>query len=119
MRTAHDGLPEAGPSARTLGVRRDGRDINVDDEGNVEPFSGGMSVAMAPEYLPDHRRPASFGGTGRDPVWMIRSDDLGEGLRYREDEDLAGHAFIEPTWTMPLEEYEERLELTREAWSPA
>jgi hypothetical protein len=50
---------------------------------------------------------------------MIRSETLGEGLRYREDEELAGHALIEPAWEMSLAEYEEWLAATREDWSPA
>lgn len=119
MRSDDDGHPLVGGSARTLGPRPDGSDIDADEDGMVHPYTGGISVGLAPEYLPEHRRPAKFGGTGHDPLWMIQSDDLGAGLRYREDEELAGHGFIEPTWEMSYAEYEERLAATREGWRPA
>ncbi|CAD5953057.1 MULTISPECIES: hypothetical protein [Planktothrix] len=31
----------------------------------------GMSVSLAIESLPPFRRPAKFGGTGKDPIWQI------------------------------------------------
>lgn len=119
MRTDVDGLPAVGPTARTLGIRRDGTDIDIAEDGTVHPHTGGMSAAIAPEYLVEHRRPEKFGGRGKDPLWMIRSESLGEGLRYTEDEELAGHVLIEPVSEMSLAEYEEWLASTREDWGPA
>jgi hypothetical protein len=83
-----DGRPLIVGTARGLGVR-DG-EIVPDEEGVVEPESGGMSVAMeTPENLVKHRRPP---------------------------EAPKGHAFIEPVHPMALEEYELALAETRDAW---
>ncbi len=76
-----------------------------------------MSVAYeTPQNLPEHRRPPNHGGTGPDPVWELDEGDLAEGLAYREDEELLGHGFIEPAWTMELSDYEEALAVTRSSW---
>jgi hypothetical protein len=90
----------------------------MDDEGMVDPESGGMSVSPeSPEYLPTHRRPPSLGGTGLDPCWEIADEELGEGLVYRVDEDEPlPHGFVEPAWRMHLDEYEDLLAATRELW---
>jgi len=114
-----DGFPRVGSSARTLGVRDDESDIEVDDDGLVHPYTGGMSVGLRPEDLPEHRRPQAFGGTGDDPLWVIEESDLVDGLRYTEDGELPGHGFIEPAGIMRLDEYEDLLALTREDWRPA
>src|SRR4051812_27407858 len=100
-------------TARGLGVRPE-IDIPVDEYGQVEPGEG-MSVAhTAFEFLPEHRRPPSAGGTGKDPLWKISSDDLPAALSYRPDDDVPGHGFIEPSWAMTIEEYELALAETRE-----
>jgi hypothetical protein len=105
------------PTARGLGVRSL-IDIPVDEDGMVEPETGGMSVSPeSPEHLPVHRRSESFGGTGPDPVWEISDEELGEGLIYREDyvESLP-HGLVEPAWRMRLDEYEDLLGATRTLW---
>ena len=116
MRQAEDGKPVVGPSARTLGVRP--VDVPIID-GVVRPETGGMSVARDdPVGLPDVRRPAEWGGTGRDPVWQIQQGELGAALSYRDD-PLSGHSLhglIEPNASMTIEEYTRALELTREQW---
>jgi hypothetical protein len=111
-----DGYPREGASARRLGVRD--TDITADDEFEVEPLSGGISVSPnAPENLPRHRRPPEYGGTGKDPVWMIDSDELPEGLTYTpDDRDPDTHGFIEPTERMRFDVYEDLISETRNSW---
>lgn len=85
MRDDGEGCPECGPSARKLGVRLDG-DIAISEDGNVEPNTGGMSVALhKTENLPRHRRPTQLGGRGIDPVWEIEDEDLPGSLALRID----------------------------------
>jgi hypothetical protein len=100
-----------------LGVRP-GIDILVDPDGTVTGGAGGISVAPdSPASLPGHRRPPEHGGTGKDPVWEIRSVDLEEDLAYREDPLRPGvHGFIEPSRRMTVGEYERALLATRAAW---
>lgn len=117
MKTAHDGLPESGRSARMLGVRP-GIDIPVAVDGTVAGGFGGMSVAPdSPMHLPAHRRPPEHGGTGKDPIWQLDVEALGDDLVYREDPQLSGeHGFIEPAGPMTLQQYESALFTTRDAW---
>jgi hypothetical protein len=117
MKMAGDGYPASGPTARTLGVRP-GVDIPVDADGVVAGGEGGMSVAPdSPDHLPEHRRPPSFGGTGKDPVWELDLADLGDALAYREDPLMPGvHGFIEPRLPMAFSEFEAALAQTRQAW---
>jgi hypothetical protein len=111
-----DGKPLVVPTARGLGVRPV-IDIPVDDEGRVEPESGGMSVARDdPAYLPPHRRPPSHGGTGSDPVWEIDEEELGEALVCRLDVPPEGHGLVEPLLVMTLDDYELALAETRDGW---
>jgi len=82
MKSANDGHPEPGRTARTLGVRP-GVDIlvDVDDVVVIVGGGGGMSVAPdCPGHLSEHRRPAEHGGTGKDPVWELDVADLGSPL---------------------------------------
>jgi hypothetical protein len=120
MRGAADGLPVVGPTARTLGVRLE-IDIPVDAYGMVRPGAGGLSVSPeSPVYLPTHRRPPEFGGTGNDDVWFIAVNDLGPSLLYRPDPaNPAGHGFVEPARRMTAEEYQQALAATRGAWALA
>lgn len=117
MRKASDGHPEVGRTARTLGVRR-GVDIPVDVDDVVFGGAGGMSVAPDwPGHLPEHRRPPSYGGTGKDPVWELHIADLGDQLAYREDPLMPRrHGFIEPRAPMLFVEFESALLATRRAW---
>jgi hypothetical protein len=115
MRVADDGLPELGPSARSLGVRPG--DIPVEN-GGVAPVNGGMSVSPNdPVNLPDFRRPPEFGGTGKDPVFSINSEDLPDSLVYRPDPtNPTEHGFVEPATEMSFEEYVQALHGTRGNW---
>jgi hypothetical protein len=117
MRKSREEKPEAGRSARMLGVRP-GIDILVQPDGKVTGGAGGMSVAPdSPANLPRHRRPPEHGGTGKDQVWEIGTVDLGDDLAYREDPLKPGvHGFVEPSWRMTLDDYERALAATREMW---
>lgn len=117
LRTASDGRPEAGPSARTLGARPE-IDIVVDVDGMVVGGAGGMSVAPeSPMNLPAHGRPPEYGGTGKDPVWELDTARLRDELAYRDDPLMPGiHGFIEPARRMAFDDYQDALLRTREAW---
>src|SRR5207247_7711653 len=105
MRPAGDRFPMVGPTARTLGVRTEGNNIDISPtaDGNVLPGTGGMSVSPTVTGLQPHRLPPEFGGVGKDPVWCISSCDLGPLLTYVPDENNpAEHGFVEPATIMPL-----------------
>lgn len=88
-------------------------------DGSVEPGRGGISVSPPPpENLPIHRRPERFGGTGKDPVWELETDDLPDKLVYRPDPRKPDeHGFIEPAYRMTFERYQRALRETSELWS--
>jgi RHS repeat-associated protein len=116
----HNGMPEIGRSARSLGVRvknsPDGRGDILAVNGMVRPGTGGMSVApLTPHNLPPFRRPVQFGGTCKDPAWVINLEQLTDPrLTYRQDS--LTHGMIEPAYEMPLEEYEQALADTAPLW---
>lgn len=119
MKEAFDGLPMVGPSARMLGVRHGNQptpDVLASDPSDLIQFGqGGMSVAPDdPLRLQKHRRPASLGGTGQDPVWYIEVDDLGPDLDFRQDRP--DHGLVEPQRPMTLQEYQAALAVSRSAW---
>lgn len=120
MKITEDGRPEIGRTARTLGARTGGgtQDIAMAASGYVLPETGGVSVSPPPpENLPEHRRPAEYGGIGRDPVWELDTDNLPPELDYRPDPGLPyRHGFIEPAVPMPLKEYEAQLHATQSIW---
>jgi hypothetical protein len=79
------------------------------------PGQGGMSVAPDdPLHLPRHRRPAGLGGTGRDPVWYIETEDLGPDLAFRQDGPA--HGLIEPKRLLTLQGFQDALAGTRCYW---
>lgn len=117
MRSDSDGHPLLLPAARGLGVRPEA-DIPINEAGNVEPGTGGMSVAVrSPMSLPGHRRPPTFGGTGLDSVWEIGEEDLSDALALRLDEPPPDHGLVEPAWEMSFEDFQDALAETRESWS--
>ena len=118
-----DGLPQAGPSARKLGVRGQDQAPNQDvaalhPTDIVQPGVGGMSVAPNDPINLHYRRrpPAIGGGKGKDPVWVIDGADLGPDLRYRPDDDNTTHGVIEPTRPMTLAEFQQALAGIRAKW---
>jgi hypothetical protein len=113
MREDVAGGPIVGPTARTLGVRPD-VDIPV-IAGFVHPNTGGMSVAPdRPENLHPLRRPRVYGGSGKDPVWWIATDQLGGDLQYRQNSPT--HGLIEPVRAMALGDFQKAIENTKRAW---
>ena len=114
-----DGMPKLGRSARELGVRtgdktphNDVDAVNLGDQ--VLPMKGLSVSPDDPMNLEKHRRPASLGGTGKDPVWEIDTDDLGHDLIYLPDSGV--HGYIAPKRLMTLYEYERALESLRDKW---
>ncbi len=134
---AEDGKPKVGRSARLLGVRPT-IDINIeqmptgyiDEQGCLLPesqrkLSGdlinvairdtkGMSVSLSIEGLPAFRKPAKFGGMGKDPLWQIDDNMITGDLEAVQDS--ATHVSIMPKVTMSLEKYEAALANTQKYW---
>jgi hypothetical protein len=67
-----------------------------------------MSVAPdRPTNLPDYRRPPNFGGTGKDPIWEIAIDSMGDDLVFRQDKP--NHGLLEPAREMSIDELQQAL----------
>ncbi|AGY60438.1 hypothetical protein [Gloeobacter kilaueensis] len=109
------GFPACGNTATKLGVRPK-VDIKIDEDRNVLPGTGGMSVSPSPEQLPEHRRPEALGGKSKYPAWEIKVQDLGPELKYRPDPKNSDHGFVEPARQMDFAEYQNALEETRQKW---
>ena len=130
--------PKLGRSARCLGIRP-GVDIDValmpqswlDNNGHLRPESErddnsgsqrevvirnakGMSTSLSIEGLPPFRKPAAFGGTGKDPLWQIEVSYITGDLEAVQDS--ATHVSIMPRITMLLERYEAALSKTQDFW---
>jgi hypothetical protein len=118
MKKGEDGNPEVGIGSRYLGARmppNDVTDITPDENGLVHPGEGGMSASPDTPYNLDIRhRPPEYGGKGKDPVWCISECDLGPDLHYDPYEPT--HGFVEPSYTMPSENYQQAIIDTREKW---
>ncbi|MBD2392538.1 MULTISPECIES: hypothetical protein [Aphanizomenonaceae] len=136
--TDEDGKPKIGRSARLLGVRLGDIDINIkrmpvdslDEQGYLLPESerefqgelvdvaivntGGMSVSLSIEGLPAPRKPAKFGGYGKDPLWQIDDSNITGDLQAVQDSPT--HVSISPRVTMSLERYELALANTQDDW---
>lgn len=132
-----NGKPKIGRSARLLGIRP-GIDIDIEqmptgylnDQGYLlaeseRDFRGelvtvavrntkGMSVSLSIESLPEFRRPAKFGGTGKDPIWQIDDKNIMGDLQAVQDSPT--HVSILPRVTMSLERYETALANTQNDW---
>lgn len=84
MVAREDKSPRCGNTANHLGVRP-GTDIRADEGGLVTPTTGGLSTTPDdPALLPPHVRPASLGGFGRLPLYVIESEQIRDGLRCAE-----------------------------------
>lgn len=78
-----------------------------------------MSVTPdAIERLPPHVRPRSLpGGLGKLPIYELESARVGQRLVVRRDPaNRHRHALVEPATRMQLDELQEALCATREAW---
>jgi len=117
MKKGPDGLPAIGRSARTLGVRVEGKyaDVTLDAAGRVLPAKGGMSVTVdEPKLMPPARRPTWLKGAGEDPLFFINKEKIVSPLTIRLDK--GAHAFVEPTLPRPLFDYENDLARTQPDW---
>jgi hypothetical protein len=74
----------------------------------------GMSTSLSIEGLPAFRRPAIFGGTGKDSLWQIEDSKINGDLEAVQDS--ATHVSIMPRTTMLLEKYETALAKTQDDW---
>ena len=117
MKLDADGLPLVGTTARYLAVQRN-VDILLNEDGTVDPGTGGVSVSPPPiTNLHPLRLPREFGGLGRDPVFGIETGELPEDLSYRPDPtNPEAHGFIEPSHRMTFEDYERPVYETRGLW---
>ncbi|MBT3327542.1 MAG: hypothetical protein HN396_15010 [Gemmatimonadales bacterium] len=114
MRRAKDGKPELGASLATLGVRPD-KDVPMDDDGYVEPLSGGMSVTPDRlEDVPPSLLPRKYGGEGRHTLFLLLVSMLPPQLRARIDKPR--HANVEPTQRCLFVDYNGRVQGTRLDW---
>jgi hypothetical protein len=77
-----------------------------------------MSVSpWPPQNLPRHRRPPEIGGTGKDQVFVLETDELPAELEYRPDlTKPETHGFIAPAYTMLFTHYQLAIHSTRELW---
>jgi hypothetical protein len=107
----------------------DHADITVGEDGMVEPYTGGMSVAPEWRLLPVHRIPrrlrAKFPqAAGKNAVILWRMGDglfspgpFADRLQFRPDPVKPGsHGLIEPATRMPDTEYQRALAETRDQW---
>ena len=120
MKAEADGLPKVGRSGRGLGVRIDGptRDLTVEEDGMVNPRTGGMSAALdGPQNLPKPRLPKSLGGEGRDAVFTMFTAGILQSLIVRTDR--YPHALVEPSRRCTLRDFESDLASTRSLWGVA
>lgn len=132
-----NGKPKIGRNARLLGVRP-AIDIDVeqvpkewlDEQGylrlETERKSSeesvtvairntkGMSVSLSIESLPPFRKPPTFGGTGKDPLWQIDDSKIVGDIEAIQDSPT--HVSILPSATMLLEKYETALVQTQSEW---
>lgn len=113
------GQPKLGETGRYLVARTAGpiRDVTPDKDGNVHPGTHGVTVAPdAPTNLRNNHLPVALGGTGKDPVFELRLDDLPDGLMYRYEEEDPLHGFIAPSRSMPDVEYKGLIASTQGLW---
>ena len=89
-----------------------------DDAGEVVEVAirntKGLSVSLSIEGLPPFRRPAAFGGTGKDALWQIDESLVTGDLEAVQDS--ATHVSILPSATMLLEKYEAAISATQPHW---
>jgi len=117
-------MPLVEQSRRGLGVKTDPKDsdIFVNDDGNVRPYSGGMSVSPYDfNNLPSFKLSQKFGGTAKnpDPIWCINSAlfVITGGLFFNPDIPVgATHGTVQPLYVMSLKSYQDHLAATQASW---
>ena len=117
--------PKLGASARTLGVRVP-RDIEPDQNGDVQPGSRGMSVApslrdLPVEWVPKRLKHLREGAIGPDTskVWRhgegrFETARVAPHLMLRPDRP--DHGNVAPEVAMQLTQYENAIAQTRSDW---
>ena len=74
-----------------------------------------MSVAPDdPMHLPDHRRPPSLGGNGKDPVFRYEVALKPHSLFISLDSET--HALVEPQARTTFDEYQRAIHSTQQKW---
>jgi hypothetical protein len=134
MRLA-EGKPEIGSGGNLLGVRigpGKGDDI-LEENGYVQPRTGGMSVSPTVEALPPHRiprrlrdkKPQQFPdacGSNQLFCWWMGEGlfvpgPVAQDLFFRPDpQNPKNHGFVEPERRMLVGIYEAALAATRDRW---
>ncbi len=129
--SAEDGFPEVGTASNMLGARVS-VDISPDNDGNVHPNTGGISVArsindllphLIPKRLRDHFEDAA--GNSNRFVWSMGEGEFSEGVAAkdlflrRKPESVHGkvQGLVEPASMMLLERYQSALAATRPHWT--
>ncbi|MCI0681285.1 MAG: hypothetical protein L0Y71_04205 [Gemmataceae bacterium] len=129
---ADGGKPKVGAQSKMLGVRvqpHANADIVVDDQGNVHPNTGGMSVApgwrQLPSFLiPKRLRHLAPDACGRNQLvcWQMGEGAfvaarLADDLQLQPDADKPMvHGVIEPAQSMSIAQYQSSLAATRDHW---
>jgi hypothetical protein len=124
--------PQLGSTAVSLGIRLPPdphADLVVDENGNVGPGTGGMSVAPEWRLLPVHRIPRRLRSkypraAGRSDVKLWRMGDgpfvagpVAARLLLRPDPKAQQrHGFVEPDARMASVDYQQALADTRDHW---
>ncbi len=115
-----NGSPKLGSTATTLGVRQ-GKDIEVDEDGNVHPTDfaphgkNGVSCSPVLDQLPPFALPGKWGGSHKKTeVWKINVKDLGLDLIAQQDGPQ--HISIGPSRTMTFAEFEQSVQATASTW---
>ena len=121
--------PRVGPTKKTLGVKPGDDihdDIPVDENGDVRPGTGGMSVAPAWRDLPAYRIPRRLQpkcrkatGNNNYACWRMgegpfSDGNLAEGLNLVIDS--AWHGIVKPADVMSLERFQALLAATQDLW---
>lgn len=121
--------PMVGPSAKMLGVRvppAEKCDLSPDENGEVAPGTGGMSVAPNWRDLPDYRIPERLqhilpGARGKDNLscWRMGNGPFEPGFVADQlvlRPGATDHGMVEPDRRMLLASYILAIEATRDLW---
>ena len=126
MVKGEDGLPILGSNTKSLGVRIPGVTVDADamhfdtvlnEQGQVEPDNGGMSVN--PPEPEDTVQGLSRRRLGEEKtvLWRIDVEVLSKySLKFRLDPKNPDHGFIEPLETCDGSDYNENVQATQSDW---
>jgi len=122
--------PKIGPSKSMLGVKVGNDwhdDIAADENDNVHPAAGGMSVAPAWRVLPAHRIPKRLRslcpqarGSNQLECWRMGAGPFESGAitdELRLTVDSARHGVVGPATVLSRSAYEAALAATADQWT--